>query len=367
MNTKKLIAMLLAILMLAGVLSGCGGSSKPAEAPAQTDGAPTSNGEPAPAATASTAFEKDRYLVCTATPATSALYSYYVGLTKALSTKWPTLHFTVSEVTGAVDSTKRIRTGDADMGNTMDNCVYESFTGTGSFEGDSNPDTRIMWYYNNTPVQIVVTKESGVKTLSDLSGKKFNPGATGTGVATLMNGIIELFGLDVDLYAASQADAADAVTSRQIIGTAKTGSVGDSYITQIAASIDIDIISMSQEEIDAICEKYPYLGVTTIPAGVYKGVDHEVHTVFSACAVMSMKDMFTQEEVYLMWKALQGEDEIKAVWTAACSQDIANTDMEQLTLDCAVTPLHPGTVQYLVEMGYTVPEEIIPPEYVPVN
>lgn len=364
MKTKRIIALCLSVLMLVAVISGCG--SNAATTNATSAPAESQKADAEQAAEEAVAFEQDRYLVCTATPATSALYSYYVGLTKALSTKWPTLHFTVSEVTGAVDSTKRIRTGDADMGNTMDNCIYESFTGTGSFDGDSNPDTRIMWYYNNTPVQIVVTKESGVKTLSDLNGKRFNPGATGTGVATLMNGIIELFGLDIDLYAASQADAADAVTSRQIIGTAKTGSVGDSYITQIAASIDINLISMSQEEINAIREKYPYLGVTTIPAGTYKGVDYDVDTVFSACAVMSMKGMFTQEEVYLMWKALQHEDDIKAVWTAACSQDIANTDMEQLTLDCAVTPLHPGTVQYLTEMGYSVPEELIPAEYVPV-
>ena len=38
-----------------------------------------------------------------------------------------------------------------------------------------------------------------------------------------------------------------------------------------------------------------------------------------------------------------------------------------MTLQAAATPLHAGTVQWLVEHGYEVPEHLIPPEYVPVK
>jgi hypothetical protein len=38
-----------------------------------------------------------------------------------------------------------------------------------------------------------------------------------------------------------------------------------------------------------------------------------------------------------------------------------------MTLQAAKTPLHAGTVQYLTELGYEVPEELIPEEYVPVG
>jgi TRAP transporter TAXI family solute receptor len=306
--------------------------------------------------------KETRYMICTATPATSALYSYYVGITKALMEAFPEYQFTVSEVTGAVDSTKRIRSGDVEIGNTMDNVVYESYKGIGGFKDDPNPNTRIMWYYNNTPLQIVVTKESGVKSLADLEGKRFNPGATGTGAATLTTGILKMFGINANLFAASQGDAADAMTSRQIIGVTKTGSIGDSYITQIGASIPINLISLSDDEINSIISEYPYLGITTIPAGTYVGVDYDVKTVFSACAVMSMKDTFTQQEAYEMLTTLYDDPEVRKEWLTAFPEGDVN--VAELTLECIATPLHPGTVQYLKEKGHAVPEEYIPPEYV---
>ena len=48
---------------------------------------------------------------------------------------------------------------------------------------------------------------------------------------------------------------------------------------QLDASIPIDIIDLSEDEIAKIREKYPYLIEVDIPAGTYDGVDHDVHTV----------------------------------------------------------------------------------------
>ena len=45
----------------------------------------------------------------------------------------------------------------------------------------------------------------------------------------------------------------------------------------------------------------------------------------------------------------------------------ADNNIPELTLKAASTPLHAGTVQYLTELGYEVPAELIPEEYVPVN
>ena len=40
--------------------------------------------------------------------------------------------------------------------------------------------------------------------------------------------------------------------------------------------------------------------------------------------------------------------------------------MVAYTLASAI-PLHAGTVQYLIEKGVSVPESLIPPEYIPVG
>ena len=52
------------------------------------------------------------------------------------------------------------------------NC-YESYTGTGTFDGRKNENFRVIagLYYN--PNQVVVTADSQINTLADVKGKHF--------------------------------------------------------------------------------------------------------------------------------------------------------------------------------------------------
>ena len=46
---------------------------------------------------------------------------------------------------------------------------------------------------------------------------------------------------------------------------------------------------------------------------------------------------------------------------------LRNAHVEETLGEHIAEPLQAGTVQYLVEKGYDVPENLIPPEYVPVQ
>lgn len=100
-----------------------------------------------------------------------------------------------------------------------------------------------------------------------------------------------------------------------------------------------------------------------MPANAYEGVDYEIQTL---CTYQGIQvDMsFSQELVYKMWKA-RWED-YADTWKTAYVNG-ANNNVPEMTLQAAKTPLHAGTVQYLTELGYEVPEELIPEEYVPVG
>lgn len=368
---KRAISIALVLVMLCClVLSGCGSNAKTNEpaAPAAENNAPsnetkTDSENPAPAK--EEPVKRDtRYVICSATPATSANYAYYLGMTKAISTALPYLQFTVSETSGAVDSTRRIRTRDVDLGNSSDSNLYDSVYGLNTFEGDPSDETRIMWNWAYSVCMIAVSKDSGVTSLSDLEGKRFCPGATGTAAQAMITGLLDAMDIHPDYFNASQGDAADAMLSRQIIGVSKNGPVNDSYILQIQASMDIDIISMTEEEIAIIKETYPYIVPYTIPAGAIEGIDHDINTFVTVSCVATMVDNFTQEEGYEMISALLDNAEAREIWTTSFPSG-ADVDVPGLTASSAVCYLHPGTVQYLLEKGYEVPEANIPPEYVP--
>jgi len=302
------------------------------------------------------------FLTLAACPASSAMYPFWVSVGDILNTAFPNMHMTVSESQGAVAITKRVRSGECELGNSVSATDWESATGTGVFDGDPDADLRMIWYYEVTYEQIAVDAREGITDITQLDGKRFNPGGTGTSAEAIMKNIATLFGFEPDWFTASQADAADAYSNREIVGTIKLGPPADSYVMQLNAAIPVDMVSLTQEQIDTILTEMPYLISGVIPAGTYDGVDHDTNVVGTPQGCQTRVGYFTQQEQYQIFKAVV-EDHAD-MWKAAYPVG-ANNDLIQLTLQSPIL-LAPGTVQYLVENGYDVPAELIPPEYVPV-
>lgn len=334
-RTLKVLSISLVLVICLGLIAGCssstGGEQEKVEKKFMTFGAP---------------------------PASSNLYPYWVAVGKTIQTVYPEYQISVSESQGAIDITKRVRSGDVIVGNSMSNTDFENYNGLGVFDGDPFKDLRIIWYYDFTPIQIIVSRDSNVKSIYDLNGKKFNPGGTGAAAAIITRQICDLLGVEPSYFEAGQADAGDAVTNRQIIGTVKAGPAPDSFVMQIEAKIPIDMISFTDDEIKKISEKYPYLIPVVIPANTYEGIDYDVQTVQVLMGAQSTPEL-SQEDGYKMLKAMNEDG--RDVWATAYPNG-ANNDILELTLN-AKTPLHAGAVQYLKEKGYDVPAELIPPEY----
>lgn len=339
-KSLKAISMLLILTLSVSLLVGCGQSSNSGQGNNSTSNQKT-------------------LMTFGAPPASSALYPYWVAVGKTISTIYPEFQISVSETQGAIDITKRVRSGSLIVGNSMSNTDYENYNGTGAFNGDPFKDVRILWYFDFTPIQIIVAEDSNVKDISDLNGKKFNPGGTGAAAAIITKQICEVLGVKPNYFEAGQADAGDAVSNRQIIGTVKAGPAPDSFVMQIGATIPIDLVSFTDEQIKIITEKYAYLLPVTIPAGTYKGIDHDVKTVEVLMGAQTTSKL-SQEDGYKMLKAMN-EESGRKIWGNVYPLG-ANNDLLKLTL-MATIPLHAGTVQYLKEKGYNVPGELIPPEY----
>ena len=304
------------------------------------------------------------YLTMAAVASSSGLFPYVVAIGKVLNTHCPDYSITVSESGGNVDNTKRLRNGEVRIANSISNTDYESYTGTGTtFKGDPFTDFRILWYYEKSPIQICVALDSDIKTIHDLDGKSFNPGGTGTAASVVIHAAFDALGIHPKYFEAGQADAADAYANRQIVGAVKTGPSPDSYVMQLNSSRPIRILSISDEDMAKILEAIPSVKSAIVPANSYKGVDYDAQCI-STYQGVQVGMGFSQEEGYKFFKAMWEDG--KEIWQNAYPVG-ANNDVPAMTLQAAATPLHAGTVQYLVEHGYQVPEHLIPAEYVPVK
>lgn len=338
--------------------SGTGGSSGGSGSTAGT----SQGGTSAPADEGVFSDGSNRFLTVAAPPASSALYSFWVGLGDSISSVYSNIKPTVSESQGAVAIAKSVRLGDADIGNSVSATDYENYHGLGTFDGEPNPDLRMLFYYEVTWEMFCVDASSGITDITQLDGQRFNPGGTGTSAEQICKNVLNIFNTNPKYFDASQADASDAYSNREIIGTVKLGPAVDSYVMQLDAAIPVGMISLTDEQVAKITAEYPYLISGTIPANTYNSVDYDVTVVGTPQGCQMLKDTFTQEEQYQLVKAVIEDG--ASVWQSAYPTGAAN-DLCALTLQSSV-PLAAGTVQYLVEKGYDVPAEIIPEEYVPV-
>lgn len=352
---KRLLSILTVSALLATMLTGCGGNKQNDTGDAQGD-ASSSQSEVSEKA-------ETRYLTLSAVASSSGLFPYCVALGEVLS-HLDELEITVAESGGNVANTQELRMGEVSIANSISNTDYESYTGTGTtFDGDPFTDVRILWYYESTPIQYFVAEDSGIESLSDLDGKTFNPGGTGTAASVVTHDAFDALGIHPNYFEAAQADAGDAYANRQIVGAVKTGSAPDSYIVQANTNRAVKLLNFSDEELATVTEAIPSVTTGTVAANSYDGVDYDIQTL---CTYQGIQvDMsFSQELVYKMWKAMW--EDYADTWKTAYVNG-ANNNVPEMTLQAAKTPLHAGTVQYLTELGYEVPAELIPAEYVPVS
>ena len=292
-----------------------------------------------------------------AAPSTSPVYSYWVAVAKSVEKVYPQFKITVSETTGALDITKRVRSKQAVMGNSMANLDFANYNGTDQFKGNANTKARILWYYDHLIAQWVVSKESGITSIEQLTGKDFNPGGAGGGIVDITKKTMDLFGVKPRYYEGTQAAAMEAMQNRHILGLSKTGPVPDAFFQQIQVNLPLNILGLTKEQMDKALTTYPYWTAYTIPAKTY-GDTKEVQTVAVLTGAQTTSDL-PEEVGYAFFKAMWEGG--KPIWQAAYPS-AANVDVLKLTLQSKV-PLHAGAIKYLKEKGITVPDNLIPPEY----
>ena len=294
----------------------------------------------------------------------SGQFPYVVSLARVLSSYCPDCSVIVAESGGSLENTQKIRSGEARIGSSVAYIDNESYFGRGAnFKDKPFRDIRILWYYQRALLQIVAAQDSGIKTLHDLDGRPFSAGGTGTASSSIIYELFDILDIHPQYFESGQIEASDAYVSKKIDGIVKIGPVPDNYITYLNESRPVRFLTLSQEDMDKVLKAIPGARIFFLPTDAYKGVDYDVRCLISYHGIQT--DMsFSQEEGYRFFKAMWEDG--KVIWQRAYPIG-KDSDVPDITLKVALTPLHPGTVQYLEEHGYHVPEKLIPKEYVPVH
>lgn len=202
-------------------------------------------------------------------------------------------------------------------------------------------------------LQVITTKESGVKDIMDIKGKRVSVGAPGSGVAADVSAILRVAGIK---YADMDTDFLDFNNTTQRFKDKQldVGFVVAGYptasIMDLATMHDIDLVNFSDSFLDKLIAEYPFFAKSIIPAGTYKGIDHDTQSpAVMACWVCDgdLSDKLVYDITKAFWENIE---ELYPIHAKA----------KMITLDTALeglsVPLHPGAAKFYKEAGLEVPE-----------
>ncbi len=253
-----------------------------------------------------------------------------------------------------------VNAGEVDFGVGNTNEVGEALSGTGGYEGQKLSDLRVVTVLMPTPVAVFVKKDSSIKSLKDLRGKRV-PGAFTTMkvVQNLMAGKLANAGLswnDVKMVPVPNVirNADDFIQGRLdafffALGTGKVLEA-DSAVGGIRA-LPID---PSPEAMARFREHVPQIYAYTVqPSEDYPGVV-EPTTVATFDLLFFTSSKVSEELIYKVTKALHDG---KATMLSSFKTLGSAFAQEKMAKKLPAGEYHPGSIKFYREKGLWPPKQ----------
>ena len=293
---------------------------------------------------------KAEQFVTVLTGGTSGVY-YPLGTAVAglVAKAAPDVKTSVQATKASVENLNLLQTGRGEIAFTLGDSLSFAWKGDAD-AGFKAPLTKLRTigaiYPNH--IQIVASKDSGVKTLADLKGKRVSVGAPKSGTELNARAIFGAAGFGYDALAKVEylpfAESVDLMKNRQLDATLISAGLGVAAVRDLAASIEITIVSIPADLVAKIGD--PTYVSEPIPAGTYRGQDADVPTAAVRNYLVS-HDGVSDDLAYAMTKAVY--ENLDAMVAAHAAAKLIRGDASATQ---SPAPLHPGAVRYFKEKGW---------------
>lgn len=248
---------------------------------------------------------------------------------------------------GTMNNIQLLADGEAEAA-FADGLYYDAYNGLKNYEGKPQTFLRAAVPLYPEAIHLLVARDSGIKSLQDLKGKKVAVGAVGGSTMLTSYQLIRLAGLnpekDITPENLGHADVVAAFADKRIDASVTIGAIGIASALETTTLGTASLISIPSEIVASICKETPYFSPLTIPAGTYKNQAEPIET-FSSPNILAVHEKLDDTLVYQMTKALfQHKEDLIAVSARMSSmnpESIVNVGI----------PVHPGALRYYQENG----------------
>lgn len=252
--------------------------------------------------------------------------------------------------TGSFQNCQDVSTGEVDVAVATSDVVLNAYNGTGKFADIGKLDNlRVIGAVYTSVLSGVALKSSGLTYINELLGKRVavGPAASATENATLAAfGVMGIDSSNTSLENLGLGDGADSVGDGILDAAFGFAGLPIGGQLNLAATKEIQVLDMTQEEIDKVLAGNAAYIQTKIPAGTYTGQDNDANTFGVKCLIIVTADM-DADLVYDLCKAMNEHTEELAAGNALLKD---MTDPSFLCTQMPI-PLHDGAQKYYSEQG----------------
>lgn len=245
-----------------------------------------------------------------------------------------------------------VRTGAIEMGLVQSDWHHHAVESSGplAFMDVKFDNLRSLFALHSEPFTLVARRDSGIKGLDDLAGKRVNIGNPGSGHRAIMETVMKAKGWTRKTFQLAdeltESEQSLALCHDRVQAMILTVAHPRATLAKTMELCDARIVEVTGAEIDKLVADSPFLAATEIAGGTYEGQENSVKTFGVTVTVVSSSDI-EEDLIYRVTGSLfDNLDSFKRLHPA-----LGALVPERMIKDGLSAPVHPGALRYFRERG----------------
>jgi hypothetical protein len=253
---------------------------------------------------------------------------------------------------GSTENLRTVNSGKAQFGTVYSGHVFAGRNGLMVNDPTKYENVLAVNYLYEAPAQLVVGKDSGIKSVMDLVGKKVAVGPAGSGAFSYCEMFFTHAGIwdKIERNAVSYNAGADAFSNNQVDALWLFTAYPNSAVIQAATMNDIALVDLDADaRSNGFYEKFKNFEPKPIPTsdGKYRGITEDVGSFVDTTLLVANTNT-PEDLVYGMLKAIYTPEGL--AYMVSQKKTFKAMSVEK-GIKGVATPLHPGAEKFWKEMG----------------
>jgi uncharacterized protein len=283
-------------------------------------------------------------VIGTASPG-GAYYAYGEGLARIL-TRALGIRVSMRPTEGPNENIRLLENGEIQIGFITTGSGLQAWNGSGDWtQGRRFQSMRVMFPMYDTPFHFLALEESGIRSLSDLAGKRVGVGPQGGTSGTYIPKFFETLGIEATLSHGDWSGLAEQVQQRQLDALAVASGVPFPAFAELGKKSKVVYVPLRREQITALDLAMPELEPSVIQPGSYPSLTEAYRTVGLYNLAVTHESLPNDLVYAIIRTVFSNHDELMEAHPAAASTIPANFTRNTFL------PFHGGAVRYYQEIG----------------